>query len=99
MGDLQLQALFVLALSLIGGVATYLQNVLIQEVKQSKARLLLEILYSVLSGFAAWFLCVSQQIDVWYMLFIVLVAGINGAEMLQAFKQKLYTTLNVGTDN
>jgi hypothetical protein len=98
-GDLQLQALFVLGLSLIGGTATYLQNVLIQEVERSKARLLLDILLSVLSGFAAWFLCVSQQVDVWYMLFIVLVAGINGAEMLQAFKQKLYTVLSTGTDN
>ncbi len=95
MGDLQLQALFVLALSLIGGVATYLQGVLVLNVKRGKARLLLDVLYSLLAGFAVWFLCVSGEVNIWNTLFCVLVSGINGADFLKASKQKVNTLLGV----
>jgi hypothetical protein len=95
-GDLQLQAIFVLALSLIGGVATYLQGVLVLNVKKGAARLLLDVLYSVLAGFGVWFLCVSGEVNIWNTLFCVLVSALNGADFLRASKQKVNAILGVG---
>jgi hypothetical protein len=96
--DLLLQATFVIALSLVGGVATYLQGVLVLGVDRSKAKFMLDILLSFCAGFGSWFLCVSQQLDVWLTLFCVLVAGLNGAEILQTFKKKLYSVINAEQD-
>jgi len=98
-GELHFQAIAVLLLSFIGGLATYLQGVIVLGKARSKANLLLDLLLSVLAGFGAWFLCVSEHLGIWLTLFCVLVAGLNGAEILRAFKQKLHSVLGIGRNN